>query len=232
MADRWIVFGGWGVKPEILRPLFGNNPVLVDSTAIASSLVRDATLVPDWQEILAAQFRQLQPGTPLGIAGWSTGAIMAWALAKTVEPACVVCLSATPSFCQRPGFSPGRHPSMLRAMRRGLARRPNAVLSDFYQECGMNGETDAHWAADLPTSSLTAGLHFLEQAALFPLEKPDFKALFLHGRQDAIIPTSAGRYFSEQTKGTFEEYDGPHAFFITQSDALRQRIGQFSLDCL
>jgi surfactin synthase thioesterase subunit len=232
MIDRWIVFGGWGVAPAILRPLFGKNPVLIDSTGITPPLVHDEVLSPDWTDILAELISRQLPSTPFGIAGWSMGAIMAWALAKSVCPAGVVCISATPSFCRRPGFPHGQHPSMLRAMRRKMAERPTAVLEDFGEECGLTGNNQSIHQSGLPVSALIAGLHFLEQATLFPLEKPDYKALFLHGSRDTIVPATAGRYFSEQTGSVFEEFDGPHAFFTDHYDSLRQRIEHFSMDCV
>jgi surfactin synthase thioesterase subunit len=231
MVDRWIVFGGWGVAPDILQPLFGKNSVLIDSTGIAPLLVHDEILAPDWTDILAEQIKHQLPGTPFCIAGWSMGAIMAWALAKIVCPAGVVCISATPSFCRRPGFSHGQHPSMLRTMRKKIAEQPAAVLEDFGEECGLTGNNQSIYQAGLPVSSLIAGLQFLEQASLFPLEKPYFSTLFLHGNRDSIIPYGAGRYFSEQTGGAFEEFDGPHVFFTDHYDVLRKCIELFAMDC-
>lgn len=232
MIDRWIVFGGWGVRPELLLPLFKGKPVLIDGTAIAESLVRDDALVPDWKDILARQVKQQLPDAPFGISGWSTGAIMAWALADIARPVAAIYLSATPSFCRRPGFPHGQHPSMLRAMRRKMAERPTVVLEDFCEECGMSPKNYATFQSGLPISALIAGLYFLEQATLFPLRKPDHKALFLHGSRDTIVPATAGRYFSEQTGSVFEEFDGPHAFFTDHYDSLRQRIEHFSMDCV
>jgi surfactin synthase thioesterase subunit len=230
MVDRWVVIGGWGVDPRVLKPLFGTDTLLLNSTRIAESLIHDRTLVPDWKDALADLIVPLLPDKPFGIAGWSTGAIMAWTLAKIVPPAAVVCLSATPSFCRRPGFSHGQHPSMLRTMRKKMADRPAEVLESFYRECGLTNTDRPAPETDLPISSLIAGLHFLEQASLFPFEKPDTTALFLHGRQDAVIPSAAGRYFSDQTGGIFEEFDGPHAFFDGHPADVRSVITRYSRD--
>jgi surfactin synthase thioesterase subunit len=232
MVDRWIVFGGWGIAPAILRPLFNANTAFLDSTRIAESLIGNGTLVPDWKETMADRIKPQFPGKPYGIAGWSTGAIMAWALADIMQPAAAIYLSATPSFCRIPGFPHGQHPSLLRTMRRRLAKEPAPVLDDFCEECGMSPKNCATFQNGLPISSLIAGLYFLEQATLFPLEKPDYKALFLHGSRDTIVPATAGRYFSNQVGGVFEEFDGPHAFFTDQYDTPRKHIEQFSMDCV
>jgi surfactin synthase thioesterase subunit len=170
----------------------------------------------------------LLPAKPFGIAGWSTGAIMAWIAAENVAPYCIVCLSATPAFCRRPGFTHGQHPSMLRAMRKKLVEQPGAVLESFYEECGVPEEHLSKFQISVP--SLVAGLHFLEQASLFPLEPSGIPALFLHGDSDTIVPTAAGRYFSQQANGLFEAYDGPHAFFISQYAPIRKRIARFAGD--
>jgi hypothetical protein len=73
MIERWIVFGGWDVSPEILLPLFGKNSILIDSTGIAPSLVRENALAPDWIEQLDGQIRRQLPDAPFFIAGWSMG---------------------------------------------------------------------------------------------------------------------------------------------------------------
>jgi pimeloyl-ACP methyl ester carboxylesterase len=117
-------------------------------------------------------------------------------------------------------------------MRNKMAEQPAGVLEDFREECGLTEDNRSAQQAGFPVPSLIAGLHFLEQASLFPLEKPDFRTLFLHGNRDAIIPSGAGRYFSEATGGAFEEFDGPHAFFTDHCDALRKRIEQFAMDCV
>jgi pimeloyl-ACP methyl ester carboxylesterase len=226
MVDQWIVLGGWGVTPDILSPVFGDDAILVDGTDLASNLIRDGKLLSDWEKVCIDLLAPRLPRNSFGIAGWSTGAIMAWAIAQHTAPSSAIYLSATPSFRRRPGFSQGQRPSVVRAMREKLLSQPSEALDSFYTQCGIGRD---HHRSDLPGAALVAGLHFLEQVSLLPLKKPDHPILFLHGRGDAIIPIGAGRYFSEQTGGTLDEFDGPHAFFVTHRDVVRDRIKQFMM---
>jgi len=228
MSERWIVFGGWGIPPEILAPLFNDDAVLIDSTVLAAALVRNNALITDWEDTLATMVLPHVAGTPFYLAGWSTGAIMAWSFARMHPPRGAVLLSATPSFCRRPGFPQGQHPSMLRAMRRRIAERVDMVLEEFCGECGVPYCPTPAVQTKIP--ELTGGLRFLEEASLFPLDKAAIPTLFLHGRNDTIIPIDAGRYFSAQTGGDFHEYDGPHAFFVDRIVDVRDRIRHFIKD--
>lgn len=232
MIDRWIVFGGWGVDTDYLRPLFKGKIMPSDSALTSLSLLRGTgMLLPEWGELLADEFTDVLPRKPFGIAGWSTGAIMAWELARFVNPACVVCLSATPTFCRRPGFLHAQHPSMLRAMRRRLLQDHYKVLNEFYAECGIQQKYEPEFPPIYSSLDLFSGLQFLEQACLFPLQKPEFPSLFLHGTKDTVIPIEAGRYFSGTVGGAFEEYDGPHAFFVDRVAEVSDRIALFLKEC-
>ncbi|MBN1129228.1 MAG: alpha/beta fold hydrolase [Chitinispirillaceae bacterium] len=230
MVKRWIVFGGWGVGPDILRPLFGEKAILIDVADLSPLLVRDGALLPGWQEAVARNIKAQLPVAPFGVAGWSTGAMLAWAAAKTIDAACAVYLSATPSFCRRPGFPCGQRASVLRAMREKITMDPMAVLKPFYKECGIESGCVSRTVSAIPVPALTAGLHFLEHASLLPMGKTPCSTLFLHGNRDSIVPAAAGRYFSEHAGGAFEESDGPHAFFVHHHDEVKRRIDRFSRD--
>jgi len=225
MIDRWIVFGGWALHPQILAPLFGPGAVFIDTNEIMPDLVRDNLLTPDWQNVLADRIIPQVPDRPFGIAGWSTGSLLAYALAHKIRPEWGVFISATPSFCRRSGFQCGWKPSALKAMREELASDPDKVLAEVYMKCGIaGGDFGPSVSPDTLQKELIAGLFFLEQAVLLPVKKLAFPALFLHGITDTIIPADAGKYFCTAAGGTFVEYEGPHAFFINRYDEISELI--------
>jgi pimeloyl-ACP methyl ester carboxylesterase len=236
MIDNWIVFGGWALRPQILTPLFGPGAVLIDTNEIMPDLVRNNMPTPDWQSILADRVLRQIPAEPYGIGGWSTGSLLAYALAHKTRPACGVFISATPSFCRRPGFQHGWKPAALKAMRGELAADPRKVLTEVYEQCGGNsGDFGPQVPSEHIQERLSAGLFFLEQATLLPVKKLPFPALFLHGKDDTIIPSAAGKYFSDAAGGTFFEHDGPHAFFINQNNIISEFINNYfeiSAPCL
>jgi pimeloyl-ACP methyl ester carboxylesterase len=223
MVDNWVVFGGWAIPPRILAPLFRPGTLLIDTNEIMPDLVRGDELVKDWQNVLVDRFLPQIPEKPFGIAGWSTGSLLAYALAQRTRPSCGVFISATPSFCRRQGFPHGWKPSILKAMRGGLASDPAQVLTEVYLQCGI--ETSS--AASFNVKNFIAGLFFLEQADLLPVKPLPFPALFLHGKADTVIPSAAGKYFCDAAGGTFIEYEGPHAFFTNQYKDISEFINNY-----
>ena len=219
MPETWIVFGGWAVKPEILAPLFGPSAVFIDSNPVAPAMMRGTALAPDWRRLaIDCIAPKIPPGT-LRIAGWSTGAILAAAVAGFAKPSCAVFISATPSFCRRPGFAFGWKGRVLQAMREELASDRGWVLDKFYMQCGIGDAQAAGTDAEL-----SAGLHFLEQASLLPPAPFPFPSLFLHGNADTVVVPDAGKYFCKEGGGRYKEFDGPHAFFVNQYGIVRKTI--------
>ncbi|MBN2187966.1 MAG: alpha/beta fold hydrolase [Chitinispirillaceae bacterium] len=228
MVERWIVFGGWALRPEILDPLFGRKVLFIDTNGIMPELVRNGSLVPQWQDVLVERILPHLPGRPFGITGWSTGSLLAYALAQKTAPSCGVFISSTPSFCRRKGFPYGWKPASLKAMRGELQAEPATVLAQVYAQCGYNSGDFGPEISPAVLDNLSTGLSFLEQATLLPVKKLSFPSLFLHGKDDAIIPASAGKYLCEAAGGTFSGYKGPHAFFLKRSKAVADSITRFS----
>jgi surfactin synthase thioesterase subunit len=255
---NWFVFGGWALPPFILSPVFGTDAIYIDANAIIPSLIDNGTLSDDWQQKLCdiVVKESILPGTPLGIAGWSTGAMLAWSLADKLKPDAGVFISATPSFCKKreSGFLSGQKSSVLKSMRERLLIDPDTVVEKFYRQCGIPVQpTPGHSSpadqrnskASTPVAGvdlsiktpdsnkdpaceqLLSGLHFLEQSTLLPVHPASFPALFLHGRDDSIIQIGAGRYFCTEAGGTFAEFDGPHAFFMDDPAAPAKTIIDF-----
>ncbi len=223
MADRWLVFGGWAVSPLILRSLFGAESTYVDSNAMMPSLVNKGELIDNWEVAVTKEVEHFLSGDVAGIAGWSTGAILACALALRVRTKKLVLLSATPSFCRREGFRFGWTPGVLRDMREHLCGKDNTVVGDFLVSAGVP-ETFFHPAC-LDQKILAAGLSFLEQVNLLPaLAKPACGVTVLHGKEDGIVPYKAGEVVAGMLGTKCQAFEGGHAFFVEQCEAVRELI--------
>jgi alpha/beta superfamily hydrolase len=223
MHEPWVVFGGWAVKPDILAPLFGPDAVLIDSNSLIPGIMAGAAPAPDWRRLLIDSVSAKMPQGAFRMAGWSTGAILAAAIAEFVRPSCGVFISATPSFCRRQGFAYGWKSAVLQAMREELKTDRDWVLDKFYLQCGIDDQFRAAGDADLPY-----GLCFLEHASLLPLSPFPFPSLFLHGSADTIVLPDAGKYFCREAGGVFKEFNGPHAFFAMQYNTIKETIHDFA----
>lgn len=212
MDKRIIVFGGWGVSVAVLQPLFGNDAYYIDSNLLFQSLFINGTLSDKWPSLLKKYCAPYIEGSNYMLAGWSTGAMLAYGLASIFSPDALFLLSATPSFCRTASFKYGIRPALLTAMKKRLQIKPVTVLEDFQKRCGFktnNFDTPHPWA--LP--ALTAGLSFLEEAVLDGFSTPQCPIRFFHGSDDYIVPFAAGEYFSKRCNASFTPIAGPHAFF-------------------
>jgi pimeloyl-ACP methyl ester carboxylesterase len=233
MHDRWIVLGGWGVEPEVLRPVFGNGSVYIDINRIMPDIVNGGKLFPDWRERCAA-FIEPHLRQPLFLSGWSTGAIIALGAAGLLSIDALVLMSATPSFCRTRAishtraFRHGMRPIVLRSMREKLSIDPSAVLHEFREACGLTEDTQTvfPWTTD----ELMSGLHALEQMTLFDLAPLRCKPLFIHGKNDTIIPHAAGESLHRKLGGTLLSLNAPHAqhaCFINNESTIRSSIDNY-----
>jgi pimeloyl-ACP methyl ester carboxylesterase len=223
MPDKWVVLGGWGLAPDLLKPVFGNDSIYVDVNDIMPVLVENGKLRQDWVDIAQARTILVERREEYGLAGWSTGAIVACGLALAVPVKNLVLLSATPSFCRREGFSLGQRPGVLDVMRRGLLKPGNSIVGDFGIRCGISGAALMKVAHE--TSKLVDGLHFLEQVDLLPrLKKMTAHTRVFHGDKDTIIPFEAGKMLAEKIGADFSLLPGRHAFFTGQNAELLNRI--------
>lgn len=218
-----MVFGGWGLLPDLLRPVFGNDSIYVDVNDLMPALVENGNLRPDWADIVRTKTVFSHGQAAYGLAGWSTGAIIACGLALAVPVKNLVLLSATPCFCRREGFVLGQRPGVLDVMRRGLQKPGNSIVGDFSVRCGISGS--ALLKVSHQMHNLVDGLHFLEQVDLLPhLKKIKAHARVFHGDKDPIIPAEAGKMLAEGIGADFSLLPGGHAFFIEQNAELRKRI--------
>ncbi len=208
--SKAIVFGGWALGPEILKPVFGESASYIDVNHLVSALFNCETLVENWPEKVIS-ILQLTDKVDC-LVGWSTGAMFAFALARKMNVDRLILLSATPSFCRNGTFKFGTRPSVLDQMIRNIDSDPVPTLSSFIERCGLDPQKidfDRY-----SSEQLKKGLKFLKQADLHPLAPLPLKPLFLHGREDEIIPWDASVYFSRETGGVHHELAGSHTFFL------------------
>jgi pimeloyl-ACP methyl ester carboxylesterase len=216
--SKTIVFGGWAVPPGILKTVFGSDAVYIDVNHIMPKLFASCQLRDDWAEIIISEYQLTNENPPGIIAGWSTGAMFAYAATARIPPAQkLILLSATPCFCRKDDFRFGVRPSVLDQMIDALHKDRDAVLQSFYERSGLRYDPGS--VSNYTTDELSCGLTFLKQADLRPLAPPSIKPIFHHGRDDLIIPISASKYFSDQTYGEHIESSGGHAFFTSRLPA-------------
>lgn len=220
MDERWIVFGGWAFKPEIFEPLFGGKSVYIDINSIMNEIIGiDQTLASNWAERVADRFTSYFSTDAL-VAGWSSGAMIAYALSPLVKPAASVFFSSTLSFCRRDTHRFGTKPSLLQSMRLSLKDDKKGVLERFALRCGM----DFNSFSACSQKELENGLYFLEYADLHNIKPYSSPILLLHGSNDVIVPPDAGKYLSIHAGAIYKEFDGPHAFFVNNHKPVRREI--------
>ncbi len=218
MTNSIVVIGGWATSPAVLRSIFGNRATYIDINHLMPSIVNDEKLVGNWKQKLKDLLFPYW-STDMTLAGWSTGAIAAAAIADNVNISTLILLSATPSFCRRDGFRHGMRPQIVHNMITTIKENKVAVLKQFYYQCGFR--TDVPFDCSQYTiEELTCGLHFLLQAnllSIIPLRNSSCQIHCLHGSDDRIIPSDAGNYLCLQIGGKWHQLSGPHAFFYNNN---------------
>lgn len=205
-----IVIGGWAVGTDVLSPIFGSTAHYIDINRIMPELIHNGVLIDNWQTVLKKLITpdEYRPGI---LAGWSTGAIAALALAPILKPSKLILLSATPSFCRRVDFRFGIKSVVLKNMINSMKQDIRPVINQFLMECGM--KNDSLMDCKYTLNELVCGLQFLEQATLLPVTAIQCRTLCLHGKNDKIIPSDAGKYLCEKLGGEWFEFEGQHVFF-------------------
>lgn len=130
------------------------------------------------------------------LMGWSLGAIRA--LVHDAEKPRVL-IAGTARFCEANGW-PGVPEAELRALGRLLARNPAEALRIFHGRCQwpevneLMIETRVRASLALGSSVLKEGLEALRRLDARPaLRSASFRALFLHGECDQVIPLAGAQ---------------------------------------
>ncbi|MFW5785064.1 MAG: alpha/beta hydrolase [Chitinispirillaceae bacterium] len=208
---KTVVFGGWAVEPDLLVALFGEEAQYVDVNLLMPLLFESDRLKKNWVDVVISE-TGIKKGEAECISGWSTGAMIAYEASKKLNPQRAFLLSATPCFCRKGSYRFGTRQSVLDSMIGSLDTDRHAVLSSFFDRCGI--PCDDKPGEKYSTDQLKSGLQFLREADLHPLEPLLIKPIFLQGSDDEIIPKAASVYFSQKTGGVHIEFPGPHAFFL------------------
>lgn len=197
------------MPPQELKPIFDDNSHFIDINLQMSKIIINGQLIEDWYSKLA-QLLFTDNSPPCFLAGWSTGAIVATALAQIIKPKALILFAPTHSFCRREAFLHGTRSSVLKAMISELESKKETVLKQFFTRCGIDTYRSTE---NYSVKELQNGLFFLLQvqlSKLLPLECP---VVCFHGKDDKIIPIEAGRDVCKTLGGTMHELDGPHAFY-------------------
>lgn len=226
MENKILVFGGWASRPEILD-LFSDPVTYIDINPYMPDLITNGKLESNWIDTFLSKSGLRVHNVEIAV-GWSTGGFFAYEISRRFNTKACIMLSATSQFCRDELFQYGIDRSILRSMRENLQNNAPRVLDQFYRNSGF-GQEHRIVNQELPYSLevLTAGLHFLEQVSLLPLEPLLAKSLFLHGDRDRIISCKSGRQFCSALEGIFIQFDGGHNFFMEHRETVLQTIQSF-----
>lgn len=215
MRDAHLVFvHGWGLGPSFWDRLRRKLPGL-PSTALDLGFFGSPRLVFD-------------PGhRPVVAVGHSLGVLRL--LDRTPIPyQALVCLGGFAIYAARPGFDQGMPSAPIRAMRRGLARDPRAVLEAFHRLCGFV-EPPVDPAQTPDAVRLAEGLdRLLTTDARDRLAGLGVPVLTLAARDDAVAPPELVR---ASFAGCGARIDwlptGGHAFPVTRAEACARSLAAF-----
>lgn len=223
-----IVLGGWALAPDILRSIFGDGSIFIDINTLMPELVEHEQLRQDWKKRFVNAMEHHINTRPVVLAGWSTGAIIALACAGFLECAGLILISATASFCRTPQWRHGIRRSVLEAMHKKLLSEPETVIDGFARQCGIDNKK---FMPSRSAHELICGLHFLEQASLSFEQPLGTKPLFIHGKDDAIVPCVAATALQSALGGTTLFIDAPHACFINNETTVISAINTYLKGC-
>jgi pimeloyl-ACP methyl ester carboxylesterase len=218
---RWLVLGGWGCPARALRPLFGDQARYVDSAPLTVSLTDNDRLAPDWPARLARALERHLPAAPFSIAGWSAGALIAYAVASHIGCQRIALFSATLQFRRTPSWRAGMPRALVTGMIRDMQRDPAATLDSFYRNAALPFAPDPD-AFD--HAALVAGLRFLREVSLLEYPPPAAPLAACHGADDRIIPAAAGAALARRLDADFAVLPGGHGFLFEHTAALRRRL--------
>ncbi len=179
------------------------------------------------------------------LLGWSLGGQVALRLASQLGPRVqrLLLVAATPCFVKRADWTAGLPEGQVKAMARGLRRRYEETLEDFFQRQFVAGEVSAErllqikaFAAPMAGDRIPAAEPIL--AALETLLTTDLRrelkelhvpTLVLHGEGDEIIPCDAGRYLAANLPhgSFFSLADTGHAPFLTHPEQCCNLLREF-----
>lgn len=228
---KLLLITGWGFTGEVWRPVekVSNEKWKIKKLDFLGPniLAVDSSKFPELLKNKITDFR------PDAAVGWSMGAIaLLEVLIKFELPDFVtVLLSGTSRFVQPDETDPpGVSSVRLRAMRRGIKREPKKSILDFYELAAQPENMGPDYGKPEKItdnkSQLLEGLKYLGEVDLTGgLDKLDRPVKLIHGKQDAVVPVSAGRYLAENLKRVeLVELDGGHLAPVQKNEILEEVI--------
>jgi len=233
MSVPIVFLHGWGQSKQIWQK---QREAFPDALYLNLPGHGGATDSDDWITSIASQL----PESPSLIVGWSLGGIIAMQLAlkHPEKVASLALVASTPSFCLKQGWEHGCGDEMFNAFRSGIKTSSVKTMSRFFTLMFQGDEITrreyngiAHTVIDKVSppseAGLKNGLELLGKIDLRPqLDQIIQPTLVMHGDGDAVIPTDAGRYLSENIPGSnwhlFEQCG--HAPFLTQSEIFNKAL--------
>jgi pimeloyl-[acyl-carrier protein] methyl ester esterase len=190
---------GWAANARVWQDAYGTD----------RSLYYDAPHFPDFIH-LHETFGSItsRDKTPLILVGWSLGGMLAMQLAA-LHPDRIgklILISSTPRFTASDTYQAGLPPTILKRLMKKLSHDKWQTQLDFYTL--MFSATERAYAeqysttlapvmADIPLSTLTAGLDYLLQMDLRDiLTQIIVPCDIIHGSADTVCPISAGHYLA------------------------------------
>ncbi len=145
---------------------------------------------------------------PAIIVGWSTGGIVGIeaAINYPEQVAGLVLLSSTARFCSDAEYETGVQTAVLRAMVRGMRRKPESVVADFLSQAAFPTSIPADELDIKVQNALAHGVQPLIDGLEY-LAKMDLReslpavtapCLVLHGKQDRIVPWQAALHLASK----------------------------------
>ena len=245
MSNRMIIVAGWAHTAEDLSPLCSllSRKYDIQATSIARLFSTPDT---GFQSLpVASQYAKALYGLisrsnePPVLVAWSMGALVAieTIVKLSVKISRLVIVSGTPRFCAGDDYLHGLPEQNLRVMTANIMKRPDDVLTAFFHDT-IFPETDnaqivekkTRRALSLSTDSLRDGLSYLRQTDLRrELPKLHIPTLIIHGRQDKIIPFSAGEFLKNNiADSNLEIHDNTgHALILDHPALIAEDISTF-----
>jgi len=173
------------------------------------------------------------------IVAWSMGALVAIEAVTKLKLSVsrLILVNGTARFCADKDYPHGLPEQNLRAMIAGLTRKPKELLTAFFSDA-IFPETDRSHeiekrtltALSLPDEILKDGLSYLRHTDLRQaLSKINIPTLIIHGRQDKIIPSSAGEFLNSYISDShlvIHEKTG-HSLILDQPTMIAEDIRTF-----
>lgn len=237
-----VLLHGWASHPQVFRGLARalEKQVRVQVLALPG-YGETAACTPYTLEKMADTLAAAAP-KHCSVVGWSLGAQVAltWARRAPQQVSRLALIGATPCFTQRNDWSHAVASPVMRQFTAQIQRDCPSVLRRFVA-LQSHGDAQAVRVAHklrsvlftnpLPTQEvLEAGLEILRtcdlRESLSSIQQP---ALVIHGENDAVTPSAAGRAMSELLPNAeFHAIAGAgHAPFITDADAVAALLTTF-----